>query len=94
MHVKDGINTDGHTTAVKVGTGSADFVGIFKKLIRDGYSGGVMLETHYRKNSELAEEQLKRPGGDAFSDGAYEASEESIIALKEIINKALEELNS
>ena len=94
MHVKDGINTDGHTTAVKVGTGSADFVGIFKKLIRDGYSGGVMLETHYRKNSELDEEQLKRPGGNAFSDGAYEASEESIIALKEIINKAQEELNS
>ena len=94
MHVKDGINTDGHTTAVKVGTGSADFVGIFKKLIRDGYSGGVMLETHYRKNSELDEEQLKRPGGNAFSDGAYEASEESIIALKEIIKQAQEELNS
>lgn len=94
MHVKDGINTNGHTDAVKVGTGSADFVGIFKKLIRDGYSGGVMLETHYRKNVELNEEQLKRPGGNAFSDGAYAASEESIIALKEIINKALEELNS
>lgn len=94
MHVKDGINTNGHTDAVKVGTGSADFVGIFKKLIRDGYSGGVMLETHYRKNSELDEEQLKRPGGIAFSNGAYEASEESIIALKEIINKAQEELNS
>ena len=94
MHVKDGINTNGHTDAVKVGTGSADFVMIFKKLIRDGYSGGVMLETHYRKNSELDEEQLKRPGGIAFSNGAYEASEESIIALKEIINKAQEELNS
>ena len=94
MHVKDGINTDGHTNAVMVGTGVADFVGIFKKLIRDGYSGGVMLETHYRKNVELTEEQLMRPGGADFSDGAYEASEESIIALKEIINKALEELNS
>ena len=94
MHVKDGINTNGHTDAVKVGTGSADFVMIFKKLIRDGYSGGVMLETHYRKNVELTEEQLKRPGGNAFSDGAYEASEESIEALKEIINKAQEELNS
>ena len=94
MHVKDGINTNGHTDAVMPGTGVADFVGIFKKLIRDGYSGGVMLETHYRKNSELDEEQLKRPGGNAFSDGAYEASEESIIALKEIINKALKEINS
>ncbi len=94
MHVKDGINTNGHTDAVKVGTGVADFVGIFKKLIRDGYSGAVMLETHYRKNVELTEEQLMRPGGADFSDGAYEASEESIVALKEIINKALEELKS
>ena len=74
-----------------MGTGSADFVGIFKKLIADGYSGAVMLETHYRKNVELTEEQLKRPGGNAFSAGAYEASEESVVALKEIINKALED---
>ena len=44
--------------------------------------------------SELDEEQLKRPGGNAFSDGAYEASDESVIALKEIINKALKEINS
>ncbi len=94
MHVKDGINTNGHTDGVKVGAGVADFVGIFKKLIADGYSGAVMLETHYRKNVELTEEQLMRPGGADFSDGAYEASEESIIALKEIINKALEELKS
>lgn len=93
VHVKDGVNTNGHTNAVKVGTGVADFVGIFKKLIIDGYDGGIMLETHYRKNIELTEEQLKRPGGAAFSDGAYEASEESIVALKEIINKALKELN-
>ena len=95
VHVKDAIpNGTPWPPAVKPGTGVADFVMIFKKLIRDGYSGGVMLETHYRKNSELDEEQLKRPGGNAFSDGAYEASEESIIALKEIINKALEEINS
>ena len=94
MHVKDGINTNGNTVAVMPGTGVADFVGIFKKLIRDGYAGGVMLETHYRKNVELTEEQLMRPGGADFSDGAYEASDESVIALKEIINKALKEINS
>ncbi|MBR5472952.1 MAG: sugar phosphate isomerase/epimerase [Clostridia bacterium] len=92
MHVKDGINTNGNTVAVMPGTGVADFVGIFKKLIANGYDGAVMLETHYRKNVELDEEQLKRPGGNAFSDGAYEASEESIVALKEIINKALKEI--
>ena len=95
MHVKDAVpNGTPWPPAVMPGTGVADFAGIFKKLITDGYSGGVMLETHYRKNIELTEEQLMRPGGADFSDGAYEASEESITALKEIINKALEELNS
>lgn len=91
VHIKDGINRGTYTDGVKVGTGSADFDMIFKKLIADGYSGSVMLETHYRKNVELTEEQLKRPGGADFSDGAYEASEESIIALKKIIEKSLED---
>jgi len=92
VHIKDAVPKTGGATAVKIGTGVANFVGIFRKLIADGYSGHVMLETHYRKNIDLSEEQLKRPGGAAFSDGAMEASEESIIALKEIICKALEEL--
>ena len=93
MHVKDAQpNGTPWPPAVMPGTGVADFVGIFKKLIRDGYSGGVMLETHYRKNVELTEEQLMRPGGADFSDGAYEASEESVVALKEIIKQAQEEL--
>lgn len=94
LHVKDGINNGGHIKAVMPGTGVADFVGIFKKLITDGYSCGVMLETHYRKNVELTEEQFMCPGGADFSNGAYEASEESIVALKEIINKSLKELNA
>lgn len=93
VHIKDAIpNGTSLPTAVKVGTGVADFVGIFKKLIIDGYDGPVMLETHYRKNSSLDEEQLKRPGGNAFSDGAYDASEESITALKELVKQAQEEL--
>lgn len=91
IHIKDGVNNGGETQGVKVGTGSADFVNMFKKVIADGYNGAVMLETHYRKNAKLTEEQLKRPGGTAFSNGAYEASEESIIALKKIINNALGE---
>lgn len=91
MHVKDAIPRDTKATAVKIGTGVADFVGIFRKLITDGYDGHVMLETHYRKNTSLSEEELKRPGGATFSDSALEASEESILALKEIIRIASEE---
>lgn len=94
VHVKDAIpNGSEAPIAVKVGDGIADFVGIFKRLIADGYDRAVMLETHYRKNVELTEEQLKRPGGAAFSVGAYEASDESAVALKEIVNKAVKELN-
>lgn len=94
VHVKDAIpNGSEAPIAVKVGDGVAGFVGIFKRLIADGYEGSVMLETHYRKNVELTEEQLKRPGGADFSVGAYEASDESAIALKEIVNKAVKELN-
>lgn len=91
MHVKDAILCNGKATAVKIGTGLADFAGIFRKLLKDGYSGHVMLETHYRKKADLTEEQLKQPGGADFSDSALEASEESILALQEIIRIASEE---
>lgn len=92
IHIKDPDLIDGKMDCVKVGDGKiVDFVGLFKRLIKDGYKGNVMLETHYRKNVELTEDQLKRPGGSAFSDGAYPASEESIVGLKNLINKAMEE---
>ena len=91
IHIKDPTILNGKVDCVKVGEGKiVDFTALFKKLIKDGYNGHVMLETHYRKNVELTEEQLKRPGGSAFTDGAFPASEESIISLKNIINNALE----
>lgn len=92
VHIKDGFVTDGKPEAVKIGTGLADFKTIFRKLLRCGYTGAVILETHYRKDSGLTEEQLKLPGGADFSSGAYSASEESIIELKKIIETCLEEL--
>lgn len=94
IHIKDADIIDGKPDGIKIGDGLVDFKTLFVRLIQDGYDGNVMLETHYRKNVELTEEQLKRPGGSTFSLGAYEASEESIVALKEIINKSLKELKS
>lgn len=91
IHIKDADIIDGKPDAVKVGTGLVDYKALFSKLIADGYSGAVMLETHYRKNVELTEEQLKRPGGSSFSVGALEASEESIVELIKIINTCEEE---
>lgn len=91
IHIKDADIVDGKPNGVKIGTGLVDYKTLFSYLIADGYSGNVILETHYRKNTELTEEQLKRPGGSAFSLGAYEASEESITALKKIINSFRED---
>lgn len=91
IHIKDPAVINGKIDCVKVGDGGiVDYPALFKQLEKDGYNGHVMLETHYRKNVELTEEQLKKPGGSAFTDGAFPASEESIIALKNIIESALE----
>ncbi len=91
IHIKDADIIDGKPDGVKIGAGLVDYKTLFARLIDDEYCGNVMLETHYRKNVELTEEQLKRPGGSTFSLGAYEASEESIIELKKIINSCKED---
>ncbi len=93
VHVKDAIPNDSEmgAEAVCVGEGQVDWSGLFSRLLRDGYTGCVMLETHYRKNAELTEEQLQRPGGYDFSDGAYDASLESMKALLSIIEQARKE---
>ncbi len=93
VHVKDAVADDSPVgaEAVCVGKGQVDYLGLFRRLLSDGYSGCVMLETHYRKNAELSEEQLQRPGGYGFSDGAYDASLESMTALIQIIEEARKE---
>ena len=90
IHVKDAIVNDSEmgAEAVRVGEGQVDWHGLFSRLKAEGYRGYVMLETHYRKNVELTEEQLQRPGGYDFSDGAYDASTESMESLLSIINQA------
>ena len=91
IHIKDADIIDGKPDGVKIGAGLVDYKTLFARLIDDEYCGNVMLETHYRKNVELTEEQLKRPGGSTFSLGAYEASDESIVELKKIINSCKED---
>ncbi|MBR2353907.1 MAG: sugar phosphate isomerase/epimerase [Clostridia bacterium] len=94
IHVKDAIAyaSPKGTEAVRVGEGQVDWHGLFTRLLRDGYDGYVMLETHYRKNVILTEEQLQRPGGYDFSDGAYDASLESMESLLQIIEQARKEV--
>ena len=85
VHIKDAVLIDGKPEAVKIGTGLLECIGLIKKLKRDEFSGTMMLETHYRLNASLSAELLHRPGGDAFSLGAYEASEESMKVLKGMV---------
>jgi sugar phosphate isomerase/epimerase len=69
-----------------MGEGVIDYVGQFKALKDDGYSGYVSLETHWRP-VKLSEELLNRPGGEKFSESGEFASR---ICLKNIM-KILEE---
>ncbi len=86
IHVKDAVARGSSVEAVKVGTGNVDYRQLLTLLRNDGYSGYLVLETHYRKGAALTDEQLMLPGGADFSDGAYPASYESMKALKGIIN--------
>ena len=88
IHVKDAKIINGKVDAVRVGDGWVNYPGLIQKLIQDDYSGYLMLETHYRLTSLLTEEQLKLPGGNAFSLGGEPASRESMKRLKEIIANA------
>ncbi len=92
IHIKDADLVNGKIDAVEVGTGRVDYKGLIRKLFETNYNGCLMLETHYRKSVTLTEEQLKLPGGAAFSDGAYEASEESMVHLISMIQQIKEEM--
>ena len=45
------------------------------------------METHYRLDSRLTEEQMRLPGGAGFSAGGAAATAESVAALKGILQK-------
>ncbi|MEK8126321.1 sugar phosphate isomerase/epimerase family protein [Paenibacillus filicis] len=81
MHLKDAIRQETEVEGVAIGAGKVDYQGLFSALIRDGYAGYLVVETHYRLRSKLSEEQLKRPAGYAFSEGGEEASRQCLDSL-------------
>lgn len=91
LHIKDAIRQNGKPVCVAVGTGWVDYSALLQRLNRDGYNGYLVLETHYRLSQELMEEQLKHPGGFAFSEAGEGASEESIVSLKHLIKNSIKE---
>lgn len=81
VHIKDAVRTPKGAEAVKVGAGEAQVAAQLRHLAADAYDGFLSLETHYRVNAALTEEQLRLPGGMQFSIGGLEASRESMEAL-------------
>lgn len=85
MHLKDAVLVNGEPRCVKLGEGIVNWPAHLDALKRDGYSGYMSLETHYRKDAELSEELMRLPGGSAFSRGARAASEECMEALRQML---------
>ena len=86
IHLKDAVSVDGKPKGVAFGTGEVDWVGQLKALYQDGYDGHIMMETHYKLNNKVIDEELlKRPMGSAFSEGGYEATEECLINMEKLI---------
>lgn len=91
VHIKDAVRDEqGNPYCVCIGTGWVDYPGLIKALHRDGYTGWMSLETHYRVNAVISEELMARPGGAAFSEGGLGATAESADALRKLVKEALQ----
>lgn len=90
MHLKDARKLpDGKVESVPIGEGDVDYEGQFKELIRSGYNGFVVLETHYRPKHDIGEELMALPKGSAFSYLGYEATEECLIKWNKLMKRIM-----
>lgn len=88
VHVKDAVyGADGAPVCVAPGRGLVGWAAVLGRLTKDGYEGWLSLETHYRKNVVLTEEQMRLPQGSAFTAGGLEATEESALALAGLLEE-------
>ena len=87
IHIKDAVMTPEGAQAVKVGSGSVPFLPLLREVKRSGYQGFLSLEVHYRLEKDLSEEQMKRPGGAAFSNGGLMACRESMEELQKMLQR-------
>jgi len=83
VHIKDCRRNDkGGVEHTAVGEGQIGWPEHFRQLKADGYDGYASLETHWRISKELAEDQVNRPGGKAYSESGELASR---ICLENIV---------
>lgn len=88
MHLKDVRKLpSGKVIGTPIGEGQVDYIGQFRELIKDGYEGFVVLETHYRPKHDIGETLLALPKGSAFSYLGYEATEECLIKWEGLLNQ-------
>lgn len=89
IHIKDAVrNEKDEPNCVCIGTGWVDYPGLIRALKRDGYTGWMSLETHYRVGSAISEALMTRPGGAAFSEGGLGATAESAVALRKLMEES------
>lgn len=89
MHLKDAVREGDKTIGVAFGTGQVDYKGQFRALLESSYDGFIVMETHYKKGSNIDEELLKKPMGSKFSQLGYESTEECLINLDRLIDEVV-----
>ncbi len=87
IHLKDALKKDGDITAVALGDGEVGYEKLLPRLNQDGFNGYLVVETHYRLNREMDEEELKRPQGSGFSAGGWEASEQCLERFRALLER-------
>jgi sugar phosphate isomerase/epimerase len=81
IHVKDPQASHSYT---RLGRGDLPWQEIVNRLAVDNFDGYLSLETHWRPNRILSQEQRDCPWGSSFSSGGYGASDLCMAALKEM----------
>jgi sugar phosphate isomerase/epimerase len=89
MHIKDGVRKgpEGKYEFVAFGEGEIDYLGQLKALKKDGYSGYLSLETHWRLKKKLPTGVVIKPAGEEFSALGEESSRICIKNLQAMLRK-------
>jgi L-ribulose-5-phosphate 3-epimerase len=89
VHIKDGVRkgAEGKCQYLAFGEGEIDYLGQLKALKKDGYSGYLSLETHWRLRKQLPKDVTIRPAGDDFSAFGEESSRICMKNLQAILRK-------
>jgi sugar phosphate isomerase/epimerase len=85
VHVKDAVKKP-EPDIRRLGEGDVDWLGQLKALKADGYTEYISMETHWRA-AALTEEQMNKPGGQAFSEAGEYATDLCMQNLAALLAK-------